>query len=68
MISHYYDKLLHVARPPKQLVRNKYLEAIAEESSKEMIKVLLRYGETGVVDEEMQVTINRHLFMLTSTI
>ena len=52
MISHYYDKLLHVARPPKQLVRNKYLEAIAEESSKEMIKVLLRYGETGVVDEE----------------
>ena len=68
MISHYYDKLLHVARPPKQLVRNKYLEAIAEESSKEMIKVLLRYGETGVVAEEMQVTINRHLFMLTSTI
>ena len=34
------------------LIRNKYLEAIAEESSKEMIKVLLRYGETGVVDEE----------------
>ena len=50
------------------LIRNKYIEAIAEESSKEMIKVLLRYGETGVVDEEMQVTINRHLFMLTSTI
>ena len=50
------------------LIRNKYIEAIADESSKEMIKVLLRYGETGVVDEEMQVTINRHLFMLTSTI
>ena len=25
---------------------------MAEESSKEMIEVLLRYGETGVVDEE----------------
>ena len=24
MISHYYDKLLHIARPPKQLVQNRY--------------------------------------------
>ena len=30
MLDHYYDKLLHVARPPPRLVRNAYLEAEAE--------------------------------------
>jgi uncharacterized protein len=52
MISHYYDKLLHVARPPPEIVRNEYLEAKAEESCEELIEVCLRFGRTGVVDEE----------------
>jgi uncharacterized protein len=52
MISHYYDKLLHVACPPKELVRNSYLEQKAKESSKELLEVCLRYGKTGTVDEE----------------
>jgi uncharacterized protein len=52
MISHYYDKLLHIAFPPKQIVRNPYLEAMAEESSTELVEVCMRYGRTGVVDEE----------------
>ncbi|CAB9513633.1 Probable iron/ascorbate oxidoreductase DDB_G0283291 [Seminavis robusta] len=51
MISHYYDKLLHVARPPPNVVRNSYLEKRALASSKELVEVCLRYGRTGVVDE-----------------
>lgn len=52
MISHYYDKLLHIARPPPDIVRNEYLETMARESSKELVEICLRFGKTGVVDEE----------------
>lgn len=52
MISHYYDKLLHIARPPKNLVQNPYLERMAEESSEELIELCIRFGKTGTVDEE----------------
>jgi uncharacterized protein len=52
MISHYYDKLLHVARPHKNLVRNSYLEEALEVSSRELVEVCLRFGRTGEVDEE----------------
>lgn len=52
MISHYYDKLLHISCPPKELVRNQYLEYMAEESSRELVEVCLRYGKTGKVDED----------------
>mmetsp|Transcript_30342 Transcript_30342/g.73813 ORF Transcript_30342/g.73813 Transcript_30342/m.73813 type:complete len:293 (+) Transcript_30342:113-991(+) len=52
MISHYYDKLLHVSCPPPDIVRNPYLERMAKESSKELVEVCVRYGRTGVVDEE----------------
>jgi len=51
MISHYYDKLLHIARPPPKIVRNKYLEDMANESSKELVQVCLRFGKSGLVDE-----------------
>ncbi len=52
MISHYYDKLLHISKPPKEIVRNLYLENQAESTSKELVEVCLRYGRTGQVDEE----------------
>ena len=52
MISHYFDKLLHVARPPPEIVRNRYLESMAEESSRELVEVCVRFGRTGVVDTE----------------
>jgi len=52
MISHYYDKLLHIARPPANIVRNSYLETAALESSRELMNICLQYGQTGVVDEE----------------
>jgi uncharacterized protein len=51
MISHYYDKLLHVSRPPPDIVRNPYLQRMALLSSRELVEVCLRYGRTGVVDE-----------------
>lgn len=55
MISHYYDKLLHVARPPPpDRVRNTYLEQMAAVSSaagSPLVEVCLRYGRTGQVDE-----------------
>lgn len=52
MISHYYNKLLHIARPPKEAVCNPYLERMAEESSQALVEVCLRFGKTGQVDEE----------------
>lgn len=52
MISHYYDKLLHIAKPPKEIVRNQYLEQQAKSMSKVLVDVCLRYGRTGQVDEE----------------
>jgi hypothetical protein len=52
MVGHYYDKLLHVARPPKEIVRNPYLEQAAEESSVALVELLLRFGRSGQVDEE----------------
>lgn len=52
MISHYYDKLLHIARPPEEIVRNPYLERQAETSSRALVEVCLRFGKTGKVDEE----------------
>lgn len=52
MISHYYDKLLHIARPPKSIVRNPYLEAMADKSAAELLQVCLEFGRTGIVDEE----------------
>lgn len=52
MISHYYDKLLHVARPPKDSVRNHYLEDQAERSALPLIEICIRFGSSGVVDEK----------------
>lgn len=52
MISHYYDKLLHVSRPPSEIVRNSYLEATARESSKDLVEMCIRFGKTGAVDRD----------------
>jgi uncharacterized protein len=52
MISHFYDKLLHVARPPPAAVRNEYLERKASESAEELLEICTRFGKTGLVDED----------------
>ncbi|KAL3939034.1 MAG: hypothetical protein SGBAC_006160 [Bacillariaceae sp.] len=52
MISHYYDKLLPVARPPKSIVRNEYLETQADLGAKNLVEVCVRFGNSGFVDEE----------------
>ena len=49
MIDHYYDKLLQVARPPPELVRNAYLETAALAGAAPLLKVCLAFGETGEV-------------------
>jgi uncharacterized protein len=51
MISHYFDKLLHVACPPPDRVRNAYLERMAQDASNELMQICLRFGLTGKVDE-----------------
>ena len=61
MISHYYDKLLHIARPPPEIVRNSYLESMAEEGSKELVEVCVRFGKTGIVDEEYILELEKSL-------
>ena len=52
MISHYYDKLLHIACPPSNIVRNAYLERKLLGSAVELIEVCFRFGRSGVVDED----------------
>ena len=52
MISHYYDKLFHIARPPSDIVRNVYLEKKGVIAAAEMVELCLRFGRTGKVDEE----------------
>ncbi|KAL3903271.1 MAG: hypothetical protein SGPRY_011744 [Prymnesium sp.] len=52
MISHYYDKLLHVARPPPEIVSNRYLEDAGMDSCRELVQVCVRFGNTGEVDQE----------------
>ena len=52
MVDHYYDKLLQVARPPAELVRNRYLEEAARSRSAPLLSVCLAYsreGEQGVL-------------------
>lgn len=52
MISHYYDKLLHIAYPPTHIVQNPYLENKLRDSVTELYEVCLRFGRTGSVDED----------------
>lgn len=49
MLDHYYDKLLPIARPPPELVRNRYLEQQALAGAAPLLTVLLEYGQTGRV-------------------
>jgi hypothetical protein len=49
VIDHYFDKLLQVARPPADLVRNPYLEAAMQERAAPLLDVCLTYGRTGEV-------------------
>ena len=52
MISHYYDKLLHLCGPPAESVRNSYLEQKLRDSAEPLIEMCLRFGKTSVVDVE----------------
>ncbi len=52
MIAHYYDKLLHIARPPPDIVRNVYLERAGRDGSLELVHVCVQFGLTGRVDED----------------
>eukprot|EP00039_Didymoeca_costata_P006051 m.87128 g.87128 ORF g.87128 m.87128 type:complete len:262 (-) comp13090_c0_seq2:1520-2305(-) len=59
MISHYYDKLLHVACPPTDIVRNRYLEEKLKASATELLEVCLRFGRTGQVDIDYILQLER---------
>ena len=52
MISHYYEKLLHVASPPPGIARNEYLERMARLRVKDLLMVCLRFWRTDIVDED----------------
>jgi uncharacterized protein len=52
MLDHYYDKLLQVARPPPERVRNAYLERTALAGAEPLISICISYGETGEVPKK----------------
>jgi len=47
MLDHFYDKLLHVANPPVDVVRNAYLESAAAERAAPLVAVCLAYARGG---------------------
>jgi len=47
MLDHFYDKLLHVANPPADVVRNSYLESAAAERAAPLVAVCLEYARGG---------------------
>ena len=53
MIDHYYDKLLQVARPPPELVCNRYLEEAGLQGAEPLLRICQAYGETGEVPLSM---------------
>mmetsp|Transcript_53583 Transcript_53583/g.100436 ORF Transcript_53583/g.100436 Transcript_53583/m.100436 type:complete len:258 (-) Transcript_53583:48-821(-) len=55
MLDHYYDKLLRVACPPLQVVRNAYLEQEMVARAAPLVQICLAYGRTGSVplDEDI---------------
>ena len=60
MIDHYFDKLLQVAKPPKAIVRNAYLEEAAVAGAQPLLDVVLAYGATGKVPvEKIEASIER---------
>jgi uncharacterized protein len=76
MISHYYDKLLHIACPPPEFVRNSYLEEQARESSKELVGMCIRFGRTGTVDidfvkaiaEKLNIHLKQYFRLVRATV
>lgn len=52
MLDHYFDKLLQVARPPAEIVRNSYLEQKMQEGAEPLVRILLAFGQTGEVPME----------------
>jgi len=52
MMDHYFDKLLRVARPPSELLRNDYFEAEMARRSAPLVEICLAYGEAGEVPLE----------------
>ena len=61
MLDHYYDKLLHVARPPPRLVQNAYLEAEAEARVAPLVEVCLAFGQAGQVPLDLIHQMERRL-------
>mmetsp|Transcript_40814 Transcript_40814/g.87057 ORF Transcript_40814/g.87057 Transcript_40814/m.87057 type:complete len:266 (-) Transcript_40814:166-963(-) len=64
MMDHFYDKLLQIARPPPEIVANRYLEAAAAERVAPLVSVCLEFGETGVVPDASIRDMARELGML----
>ena len=61
MLDHYYDKLLQVARPPPERVRNSYLERMAIAGAEPLIAICTSYGKTGEVPiKEIEDLAARH--------
>eukprot|EP00966_Prymnesium_polylepis_P125666 2905326-Prymnesium_polylepis.1 len=61
MLDHYYDKLLRVACPPAEIVRNPYLEAEAAQRAEPLLAICLAFGELGEVPVDLIAQMARDL-------
>ena len=52
MMDHYYDKLLQISKPPKEMVQNEYLENAFLKKEEPLIRLCMSFSNRGVVPED----------------
>ena len=52
MMDHYFDKLLHIAKFDKDVVKNKWLCEEAERRVEPLVQICIEWGKTGVPPED----------------
>ena len=52
MMDHYFDKLLHIAKFDKDVVKNKWLCEEAERRVEPLVQICIEWGKTGIPPED----------------
>ena len=52
MMDHYFDKLLHIAKFDKDVVKNKWFCEEAERRVEPLVQICIEWGKTGIPPED----------------
>ena len=62
MMDHYYDKLIQIACPPKDIVKNMYLENISMIRAEPLFKVCMRYSQMCHIKNDDSLKLEKYRF------